>query len=103
MSECGNCQGLKLVCENHRDKPWQADIGCDCGGGAPCPVCQQDMAAVGYVVRITQWLEREAAEAPLGVQTLLLNLAQRIADREYLPEDERERAGEFLPPLWTWN
>jgi hypothetical protein len=31
-----------LVCENHLDRPFLGDRGCDCGGaGAPCPNCNK--------------------------------------------------------------
>jgi hypothetical protein len=34
---CPTCRGLRWVCENHRDHPWD---GLCCGGaGAPCPAC----------------------------------------------------------------
>jgi hypothetical protein len=33
---CKICFGLGWVCENHPDKVWDRDIGCECGAGAPC-------------------------------------------------------------------
>jgi hypothetical protein len=40
MALCPVCRGERWVCENHRDKPWNAS-GCECGAGAPCPACNQ--------------------------------------------------------------
>lgn len=38
--ECPICFGLGWVCENHPDRAWDRDIGCECGAGMPCE-CQQ--------------------------------------------------------------
>lgn len=42
---CGEVDGWGWVCENHLDRPWGGvsarDDACDCGAGAPCPVCYQ--------------------------------------------------------------
>lgn len=43
---CRNCAGEEWVCENHRDQPWPT--GCECGAGAPCPVCRPQMACANY-------------------------------------------------------
>ena len=32
--------GLGLVCENHPDRAWDRDVGCECGAGMPCE-CQR--------------------------------------------------------------
>jgi hypothetical protein len=34
---CPTCRGLRWVCENHPDHPW--DGRCCGGAGAPCPTC----------------------------------------------------------------
>ncbi len=34
---CAVCRNCRWVCENHPDRAWP-DV-CDCGAGAPCPVC----------------------------------------------------------------
>lgn len=43
--ECEHCQDELWVCEAHPDKPWNAKLpnGCDCGAGAPCPVCNENL------------------------------------------------------------
>lgn len=50
--DCRNCGGGGWVCENHLDRPWEGTSapgeGCDCGAGAPCPVCNLRMAAATY-------------------------------------------------------
>lgn len=49
---CRNCDGVGWVCEDHPDQPWAglADWPACCGGaGAPCPVCQPELAAAPYV------------------------------------------------------
>ena len=50
---CRNCGGAEWVCENHQDRPWEgsssAPEACHCGAGAPCPVCNKDMACAGRV------------------------------------------------------
>lgn len=44
---CKNCADEGWVCESHQDAPWNPD-GCECGAGAPCPVCSRDMACAPY-------------------------------------------------------
>lgn len=44
---CRNCGGDEWVCENHSDRGWPSV--CDCGAGAPCPVCRWDMATAGVI------------------------------------------------------
>src|SRR5688572_4451132 len=34
---CPVCKGSRWVCENHPRLSWPDE--CDCGAGAPCPVC----------------------------------------------------------------
>lgn len=49
---CRNCAGMEWVCENHADHPWSGLTGeaeCCGGAGAPCPVCNMEMACAGYV------------------------------------------------------
>lgn len=48
---CRNCAGEGWVCENHEDRPWNAAVGagCECGAGAPCPVCSREMAYAPYI------------------------------------------------------
>jgi hypothetical protein len=41
-AECRNCLGEQWVCENHLDMAWPTI--CECGAGAPCPICRPDMA-----------------------------------------------------------
>lgn len=41
---CVHCLDEGMVCENHPDKPWEgtlseAEGGCGCGAGTPCPHC----------------------------------------------------------------
>jgi hypothetical protein len=36
--KCPICFGTGWVCENHPDKPWDKEFGCECGAGVPC-VC----------------------------------------------------------------
>jgi hypothetical protein len=33
---CKICFGLGWVCENHPDKAWSKEFGCQCGAGMPC-------------------------------------------------------------------
>jgi hypothetical protein len=38
---CIRCAGVRWVCENHPDRPWNVKLrnGCECGAGAPCSLC----------------------------------------------------------------
>jgi len=51
MANCKNCDGQAWVCENHSDRPWEGlsdrEDACDCGAGAPCPVCNWRAAVAG--------------------------------------------------------
>jgi len=44
--ECPVCDGTGVVCENHRDRPWDGMSdhaeACGCGAGAPCIRCSPD-------------------------------------------------------------
>jgi hypothetical protein len=33
---CPICKGIGWVCENHPDKAWSDEFGCQCGAGTPC-------------------------------------------------------------------
>jgi hypothetical protein len=33
---CPICFGLGGVCENHPDRAWDEELGCQCGAGMPC-------------------------------------------------------------------
>jgi hypothetical protein len=33
---CPICFGLGFVCENHPDRAWSEQLGCQCGAGEPC-------------------------------------------------------------------
>ena len=35
-ANCLICHGIGWVCENHPEKAWDKEIGCDCGAGMPC-------------------------------------------------------------------
>lgn len=43
LKRCDNCNDAGWVCENHRDRPWDATSNradaCGCGSGVPCPEC----------------------------------------------------------------
>jgi hypothetical protein len=34
--KCPICFGIGWVCENHPDKPWDKELGRECGAGVPC-------------------------------------------------------------------
>jgi len=41
VPDCGRCQDVGWVCEEHPDRPWstKVDGGCQCAAGGPCPDC----------------------------------------------------------------
>jgi hypothetical protein len=39
---CPKCFGLGWVCENHPNRAWSDELGCQCGAGMPCE-CQGDL------------------------------------------------------------
>lgn len=55
-SVCRNCAGEGWVCENHEDRPWNgaAEFGCECGAGAPCPVCNRELACAPYAATASE-------------------------------------------------
>ena len=77
---CRNCEGTGWVCENHRDVPWGGHLAseqsCECGAGAPCPVCNAQMACAGYsepwrqlALSAIQSVESAVRETSWGVPT----------------------------------
>jgi hypothetical protein len=47
---CPICRGIGWVCENHPEKPWDSELGCVCGAGAPCKRNETD--------GVDEWNER---------------------------------------------
>ena len=39
---CLICRGIGWVCEKHPEKPWDPELGCVCGAGAPCKCNETD-------------------------------------------------------------
>jgi hypothetical protein len=39
-NKCPICFGIGWVCENHPDRAWHAELGCQCGAGMAC-TCNQ--------------------------------------------------------------
>ena len=53
-SDCSICLGIGFVCENHPDKAWSEESGCQCGAGMPCQCVRA--AGLTYSVQIhPQW------------------------------------------------
>ncbi|WP_064742417.1 hypothetical protein [Bradyrhizobium sp. ORS 375] len=74
MKHCLRCDDARWVCENHPDRPWTDSLrGCQCGAGAPCPICNatDDDATPdlpdGFVVE---------AEAPFSMPTIADEIEQ---------------------------
>ena len=44
---CPLCLGVGWVCENHPDRVWDDDLGCQCGAGMPCDCQRQDEILAG--------------------------------------------------------
>lgn len=47
---CRNCRDVEWTCEDHRDTPWSGltnDEPCCGGAGAPCRVCNFELATSG--------------------------------------------------------
>jgi hypothetical protein len=64
---CRNCGGEQWVCENHQDAAWNNTLvhGCECGAGAPCPVCNREMACASFVPH--WWAINDAAKSGADV------------------------------------
>ena len=41
---CPICFGIGFVCENHPDRAWSEELGCQCGAGEPC-ACNRSLDA----------------------------------------------------------
>lgn len=58
MTNCTNCNDEGWVCENHETLAWPTS--CECGAGAPCPVCNREMACAPFYhaaeTQIADWL-----------------------------------------------
>ena len=40
--KCPVCLGIGWVCENHPDRAWSEEFGCQCGAGMPCECFRAD-------------------------------------------------------------
>ena len=40
--ECPICFGIGWVCENHPNRAWDEQKGCQCGAGMPCECVRAD-------------------------------------------------------------
>lgn len=59
-ANCPVCFGIGWVCENHSNRAWDEEIGCQCGAGMPCQCIRAD----GLKPRVAAWhLLRFAEEA----------------------------------------
>jgi hypothetical protein len=41
-TKCRICFGLGWVCENHPNRVWSEELGCQCGAGMPCECVRTD-------------------------------------------------------------
>lgn len=41
------CFGMGRICENHPDKAWDEEIGCERGAGMPCVCNSMDEVGLG--------------------------------------------------------
>jgi hypothetical protein len=41
-ARCLVCFGLGWVCENHSNRAWSDEFGCQCGAGMPCECVRAD-------------------------------------------------------------
>lgn len=39
---CPVCFGIGFVCENHPNRAWSEELGCQCGAGEPCACNRSD-------------------------------------------------------------
>jgi hypothetical protein len=47
---CTICHGIGWVCENHPEKAWDKEIGCDCGAGVPCKCNSGEEPDISHVI-----------------------------------------------------
>ena len=81
-SVCRNCAGEEWVCENHEDRPWNDRVafGCECGAGAPCPVCNKEMACAGLVFVATDPLKKTIADLSLAAGEMFAVLYEMFCE-----------------------
>lgn len=79
-ARCRNCDGEQWVCENHQDLPWEGSGHAEnCGAGAPCPVCNRDMACAPYR---PHWARIESLELTEDTVALVV-LSSTAANQTY--------------------
>jgi hypothetical protein len=54
---CPICFGLGWVCENHPDRIWDHNLGCECGAGMPCR-CQRPSLEEPATSKVISRVER---------------------------------------------
>jgi hypothetical protein len=52
--ECPICRGIGWVCERHPYRPYDYEIGCACGYGAPCECNDSDPPDISHVTVIIE-------------------------------------------------
>jgi hypothetical protein len=49
-NDCTKCLGIGWVCENHPDRAWSDELGCQCGAGMPCECNRAEEPDVSQVI-----------------------------------------------------
>lgn len=52
--KCPVCFGLGWVCENHPERAWDEEMGCQCGPGMPCECQQANGLEQRYVSKVME-------------------------------------------------
>jgi hypothetical protein len=92
-----NQQVSGWVCENHPDKPWDKELGCECGAGVPCGSNRGDAALMSRIsAQLWPFFQRDRRNE-LDEMTL------KKTWQKHLPQNKNQQLRRNSLHLGRWN
>ena len=82
---CPICRGIGSLYENHSEKPWDPELGCVCGAGAPCKCNETNGVDEPYVSQLIGEDEpkRHRGSTPVGHYAAVDDNSNGMAGRSW--------------------
>jgi len=95
--DCKVCLSIGWVCENHPQRAWTDELGCQCGAGMPCECVRTDGLDAGH-------REELRSHSPILDANWLIHLLQKNGGRIVTRVGERSECqiGPTIRDERTW-